>query len=310
MTVEEIVVSILSSAVKSGTVVLYATLGEILCERAGVLNLGIEGIMLVGAFSAFLFALMFNNLLLAVLLAALLGGLMALIHGFLSISLRANQVVSGLALTMFGTGISSYFGKDLVGKTLSKSFDNISIPILHNIPVIGEIFFNQNILVYFSYLLPFVLFFLFKKTNWGLAIRSSGEKPLAAEIMGIKVTKVRYLCVFFGGVICGLSGAYLSLAYTPLWVNGMTSGRGWIAIALVIFANWNPLIAFGGAYLFGGLEAMQLRMQAVGIHISSNLLNTIPYLFTILILVIISIRGKKSNLPESLGLPYFREERD
>lgn len=307
---QEIIINILNSAIKSGTIILYATLGEILTERAGILNLGIEGMMLIGACFGFLTALVTNSLLIAVLVACVAGGIMAFIHGFLSISLRSNQVVSGLALTIFGTGASSYFGRNLVGKTITHSFDNVPIPYLCKIPIIGPILFNQNILVYLSILIAIVLLLVIYKTRLGLAIRSTGEKPLAAEIMGIKVSTVQYVSTIIGGMLCGLAGAYLSLAYTPLWADGMTAGRGWIAVALVIFANWNPVYAIAGAYLFGGLEAIQLRIQALGFSISSHLLSTIPYLFTILILVLISIKGSQTNSPKNVGNPYFREERD
>lgn len=309
-----IIVSLLSATIRSGTIVLYSTIGAIFNERSGILNLGIEGMMLMGAFMGFYVALHTSSLILAILCAAIVGGLMALIHAFITITMRANQVVSGLALTMFGGGMSAYFGKDLVGVTLSarvmQAIEPIPIPVLNKIPILGDILFNHNILVYISFVIPFAAWYVLNKTRWGLAIRSSGEEPLSSEIMGIKVIKVRYISTVVGGIFCGIGGAYLSVFYTPLWIQGMTSGRGWITIALVIFSNWNPLAAFGGAYLFGGLEALQLRLQALGFNVPTFLLATIPYLFTIIFLLLITLKGTHSNLPKNLGLPYFRESRE
>lgn len=302
--------TILFTAVASGTIILYATLGEIITERSGILNLGIEGMMLVGAFFGYFVALHTQNLLLAVLGAAVVGGLMGLIHAFMTISMRANQVVSGLALTMFGQGVSSFFGIDLVGKTLPISFETIEIPLLSKLPLIGKILFSHNILVYIAFILPFIVWYIFNKTKWGLSIRSSGEEPLSSEIMGVKVIKVRYIATIVGGMLVGISGAYLSVGYSKLWVEGMTAGRGWITIALVIFSNWNPLIAYGGAYLFGGLSALGLNLQKLNIAFPIILLKSIPYLFTILFLLVISLKGKRSNLPKALGLSYFRESRE
>jgi simple sugar transport system permease protein len=309
-----IIVSLLSATIRSGTIVLYSTIGAIFNERSGILNLGIEGMMLMGAFMGFYVALHTSSLFLAILCAAIVGGLMALIHAFITITMRANQVVSGLALTMFGGGLSAYFGKDLVGLTLSakvmQAIEPVPIPVLNKIPILGDILFNHNILVYISFVIPFAAWYVLNKTRWGLAIRSSGEEPLSSEIMGIKVIKVRYISTVVGGIFCGIGGAYLSVGYTPLWIQGMTAGRGWITIALVIFSNWNPLIAFGGAYLFGGLEALQLRLQALGFNVPTFLLATTPYLFTIIFLLLITLKGTRSNLPKNLGIPYFRESRE
>lgn len=314
MSLAVIIVSLFSATIRSGTIVLYSTIGAIFNERSGILNLGIEGMMLMGAFMGFYVALHTSSLFLAILCAAIVGGLMALIHAFITITMRANQVVSGLALTMFGGGMSAYFGKDLVGLTLStkvmQAIGPVPIPVLNKIPILGDILFNHNILVYISFVIPFAAWYVLNKTRWGLAIRSSGEEPLSSEIMGIKVIKVRYISTVVGGIFCGIGGAYLSVWYTPLWIQGMTAGRGWITIALVIFSNWNPLIAFGGAYLFGGLEALQLRLQALGFNVPSFLLATIPYLFTLIFLLLITLKGTRSHLPKNLGMPYFRESRE
>jgi len=302
-------ITILFAAIASGTIILYATIGEIITERSGILNLGVEGIMLMGAFSGFYLAYTTENLLLAIIGAAVIGGLMGLIHAFMTITLQANQVVSGLALTMFGTGASAFFGVSMVGKTLKASFEIIAIPVLSKIPILGEVLFKHNIMVYFAFILPIIIWFVFNRTKWGLALRSSGEEPLSSEIMGVKVIKVRYIATIVGGIFIGISGAYLSVAYSRLWVEGMTAGKGWITIALVIFANWNPLIAYGGAYLFGGLTQLGLNLQKFNIPFPIILLKSIPYVFTLLFLLFISIKGKRSNLPKALGESYFRESR-
>lgn len=303
------IITILFTAIASGTIILYATIGEIITERSGILNLGIEGMMLMGAFFSYFVAYHTHSLWLAILGAIAIGGLMGLIHAFMTITLRANQVVSGLALTMFGTGTSAFFGTSLVGKTLDVSFKQIPIPILSKIPVLGEIMFKHNILVYIAFVLPFIIWYIFTKTRWGLALRASGEEPLSSEIMGIHVTKVRYIATIVGGMFVGVSGAYLSIGYAHLWVEGMSAGRGWITIALVIFSNWNPLISYGGAYLFGGLTQLGLNLQKFNIQFPIILLKSIPYIFTILFLLVISLRGKRSNLPKALGESYFRESR-
>ncbi|MDA3814709.1 MAG: ABC transporter permease [Candidatus Cloacimonetes bacterium] len=302
-------ITILYAAIASGTIILYATIGEIITERSGILNLGVEGIMLMGAFFGFYVAYTTESLLLAIIGAAIIGGLMGLIHAFMTITLQANQVVSGLALTMFGSGASAFFGINMVGKTLKVSFEAIPIPFFSKIPVLGEVIFNHNILVYCAFILPLIVWFIFNRTKWGLALRSSGEEPLSSEIMGIKVIKVRYIATIVGGIFIGISGAYLSVGYSKLWVEGMTAGRGWITIALVIFANWNPLIAYGGAYLFGGLTQLGLNLQKFNIAFPIVLLKSIPYVFTILFLLFISLKGKRSNLPKALGESYFRESR-
>ena len=303
------IITILYAAIASGTIILYATIGEIITERSGILNLGVEGIMLMGAFFGFYVAYTTESLLLAIIGAAIIGGLMGLIHAFMTITLQANQVVSGLALTMFGSGASAFFGVGMVGKTLKASFEVIPIPLLNKIPILGEVLFSHNILVYCAFILPLIVWFVFNRTKWGLALRSSGEEPLSSEIMGIKVIKVRYIATIVGGIFIGISGAYLSVAYSRLWVEGMTAGRGWITIALVIFANWNPLIAYGGAYLFGGLTQLGLNLQKFNIPFPIILLKSTPYVFTLLFLLFISIKGKRSNLPKALGESYFRESR-
>jgi simple sugar transport system permease protein len=306
-----LIVSIMAAAIRSGTPVLFATLGEIFTERAGVLNLGLEGMILTGAVFGYAVNHYTGNLMYGVFAGVLAGGIISLIHAFLTVTLRANQVVSGIALTIFGTGLSGLFGKNLVGIPAT-GFQPWPVPFLSDIPIIGSVLFNQDILVYFSYIfVPLCWYYIFK-TKAGLYMRSVGENPRTADSLGINVTGIRYLYVFIGGLLCGLGGVYLSLAYTPMWVQDMSAGRGWIAVALVIFATWNPVRAAFGAYLFGGVDALQLRIQATGLaSIPAPLLKMLPYIFTILVLLLAS-RGsirKKLGAPASLGIPYVREER-
>jgi general nucleoside transport system permease protein len=316
---ELIVIAIIAAAIRAGTPILLATLGEIITERAGVLNVGIEGMMLTGALGGFASYQKCvaggiapdASLWIGIAAGMACGGLMALIHAFLTITTRANQVVSGLALTLFGAGITGFLGKPFVGIP-AQGFAQLPLPLLSRIPFIGPAFFNHTILVYISYLLvPLTWFFLFK-TRPGLNLRSVGESPRTADCMGIAVVPLRYLYTIIGGLFCGCAGAYLSLAYTPGWTEQMTGGRGWIAIAIVIFAGWNPPIAAFGAYLFGGISGIQMRIQAAGTSIPANLLLMLPYIFTIIVLLLGSgIAGKRVNMaPRALGLPYVREERE
>ena len=314
----DLMTSILSIAIVAGVSLVYATIGEIFTERAGILNLGVEGMMIMGAVTAFAAALHSGSAWVGVLMALLVGGGMALIHAFLTISLRADQVVSGLALTLFGTGLSSFLGQrlgpdgtPLVG-LIGPRFRSVSVPVLSDVPVIGPIFFNQDLLVYVMYLfVPLSWYFLYK-TRPGLHLRAIGESPQTADALGVNVFKLRYYYTILGGMLAGLGGAHLSLAYTPGWTEHLTGGRGWIAIALVIFATWNPARAVVGALLFGGVNAIQFRLQATGTTIPSSLLNMLPYILTVVVLVAItwfeSFR-KRVGPPAALGLPYMREER-
>lgn len=310
--------SLLSITLRAGTSLLYATIGEIYTERAGILNLGVEGMMMVGAVSAFAVGYHTGSLVLAVVMALLAGTLLALVHAFLSISLRANQVVSGLTLTLFGTGLASFLGQRLgpggsrlVG-LVGPSLGRLPIPMLSDLPVVGSSFFDQDILTYGLYgLVPLAWWYLYK-TRPGLYMRSVGENPQTADAMGIRVSVNRYLYTMLGGALAGLGGAHLSLAYTKGWTENITGGRGWIAVALVIFAMWDPLRAVIGAALFGGINAVQFRMQAAGTTIPAALLNMLPYVATILVLVIITwweTLRKRIGAPAALGVPYAREEK-
>lgn len=307
---QSVLISILAAAITAGTPILFAALGELVTERAGILNLGVEGIMLVGAVSGFIAAVTTGSSWLGLAAAMLAGGLVALIHALLCITLRANQTVSGLALTLFGAGLSGYLGKDYIGIPVPSPFTVQKLGFLSDLPLAGPVFFQHDVLVYLSYLLVPLLWFFMYRTRPGLYLRALGENPAAADALGVKVFFLRYLYVTLGGMLCGIGGAYLSLAYAPSWLENMTAGRGWIAVALVIFALWNPIRAMIGSYLFGGVDALGFHLQVIGVSVSPFLLNMLPYLFTIIVLVIVMARqGGRLTAPGALGLPYNREDR-
>lgn len=311
--------SILTITLSAGTSLVYATIGEIYTERSGILNLGLEGMMLMGALTAFATAYHTGSLFLSVLMAMLVGMVLASIHAFLSITMRANQVVSGLSITLFGTGFASFLGQRLgpesnnfylTGMTAER-FRPIRLEGLADIPVLGAVF-NQDILTYIVFLLIPVAWFFMYKTKHGLNLRAVGENPQTADAMGVNVIKLRYLYTILGGMLVGLGGAHLSLAYTPGWTENITGGRGWIVIALVIFSMWNPSRAILGAILFGGINAVQFRLQASGTDIPSAYLNMAPYVATILVLVLVTIwesHNRKIGPPAALGTSYMREDK-
>ncbi|MBI9107703.1 MAG: ABC transporter permease [Spirochaetales bacterium] len=311
--------SIIAITLKAGTSLVFATIGEIFTEKSGILNLGIEGIMLMSAVIAFTVSYYTGNLSAAILSAMLTGGVLSLIHAFLSITMQAQQVVSGLSITLFGTGMASFLGQTLGPETNSGYLTGLSaarlqtltIPGLSRLPLIGPVF-NQDPLTYIVLLLIPVSWFFMYKTKHGLNLRAVGENPQTADAMGINVPRIRYLYTIVGGMLAGIGGAHLSLSYTPGWTDNITGGRGWIVIALVIFSLWNPSRAIWGALLFGGINAVQFRLQASGADISSTLLNMLPYLVTIAVLVIITVwedRKRTTGSPAALGTPYQREEK-
>ncbi len=304
--------SFLVAAVIASTPLLLATLGELLTEKAGHLNLGVEGMMLLGAVAGFATGFYTNNPLLMLLGAGAAGGLGGLIFGFLTITLRANHTVSGLTLTIFGTGVSSFAGTTFIGQKMSSefidSFKPVPIPLLSKIPVIGPMFFQQDFFVYLALALAVFLGIYLYRTRYGINLIAIGENPGAADASGINVDLYKYVHVVAGGALCGLGGAYLATVDVPQWQEQITAGRGWIAIALVIFVSWSPYKAVFGALLFGGLSIVGFRLQHL--NISQNLLDALPYLVTIFVLVISSFRQSKKNAPpKALGVPYFREER-
>ncbi|HVW90635.1 MAG TPA: ABC transporter permease [Gaiellaceae bacterium] len=312
-----VLVVVLSSAVIYGTPLLYAALGELLAERSGVLNLGVEGMMLVGAVMGFWADLRTGSLVLAILVAAVAGGAMALIHAFLVITLRANQIVSGLALTIFAgaAGLSSYLGNDLnvADQPAKHTFKSFLPDSWRTAKVVGPILFDNNALVYISWLCVLLLALYLNRTRLGLNVRAVGESPAAADAMGINVTAYRYAHTVAGGAFAGVGGACFTLAITPQWVDGITGGAGWIAIALVIFAFWRPTLCLIGAYFFGAFSGIPFTFQARGIlkGIPPELFQSLPYVMTILVLVLVSSAGARRRIgaPAALGTPYDREER-
>ena len=311
----------LQTSVQMGTHILFAILGGIMCEKIGNLNLGIEGMMLLGASMGFSTALATANPLAAVAAAGLAGAFGALIYGIITITLRGNQVVTGLILTIFGTGVSGYMGRNLAGKPLSDSvlaaFAPVRVPLLHKIPIVGQVFFIQSPYVLAGMALGVVMYAYFRFTRIGLSARAAGENPAVADAAGIPVILYKFIHVVLGGFFCGLGGAYLSLVFVPRWQENITAGAGWIAVALIIFSTWNPLRAIFAAYLFGALRGLGFRFQNIDLSIAGRriifhpqLLDMIPYIATIVVLLIITRRKKKEyQAPASLGSPYFREER-
>ncbi|MDR1949073.1 MAG: ABC transporter permease [Spirochaetaceae bacterium] len=307
----DLLTAILTAALGTAAPILYASVGEIISERAGVLNLGLEGIMLLGAVSGYIVAVQTASLPLAVLAAFLTGALVGLFYAFMTVTLQANQIVCGLALVIAGNGLSGFFGRVVFGRAASVSFGRRLVPGLSGIPFFGPILFNQNVMVYGLYfLVPLVWFYLYK-TRPGLKLRALGENPGALDAVGIHVFSLRYLYVMAGSAIAALGGAYITLAYTPSWTAGITAGRGWIAAALVIFASWNPAVAALGAVLFGGVEVLGLRLQVIGIDVPSHFIKTLPYLCTVVVLILTtgSFRKRKSPAPAALGRHYDREAR-
>ena len=315
---------ILQAGVASGTVLLFAALGEILSERAGVLNLGVEGMMLIGAMSAFSTTIATGNPWIGVLVAMLVAGLLSQIHAFIVITLQADQVVSGLALTLLGAGISLVLGEGLSKAGTVSLMPNFSIPLLSQIPILGPIFFtNQSVLVYIGYLLTPLAWYYINHTRPGLHLRAVGEYPSAADALGISVFRMRYFYVFVGGMLAGLAGATISLAVAPGWFSELTTGgQGWIAVGLVIFAQWDPIRAAIGSYAFGALRRLILDIQGPLLLFGADnpfyynpylgfFLQMLPYAFTVIVLVIGSREAirKRLGAPAALGNPYIRGER-
>ena len=303
------VIETLRRALAYGTPLLLGTLGEIYTERAGVLNLGVEGMMVLGAFVGFVTAFVTKNPWLGFIMGGLVGGAAALAHAFLSVTLKVIQVVSGLALTLFGLGLTGVLGRGWEGNPLKVSLTSFSVPYLKEIPILGPIIFTeQNVVVYIGIGLALILWYVLFKTSWGITIRSVGENPATADALGIDVSLVRYLCVVLGGLLAGAGGAYLSIIYRPSWTQGMTGGMGWIVIALTIFSVWHPLAALGGSYIFGSLFYLSFRLQP---WVAPELLTMMPYLFTILAPLLLNTSKKlrrRMGEPAALGLPYSREE--
>lgn len=304
----------LQSAIQTGTPILFAIVGGILCEKVGHMNLGVEGMMLMGAALGFAVACATGNPLLAMLAAGGAGAAGALIYAFITVTLRGNQVVTGLVLTIFGTGVSGLIGSFVSDKqipqTVREAFSQIKLPLLSDIPILGDALFSQDIYVWLGLIIAILAYFYLNKTKLGLYVRAIGENPGAADASGINVTMHKYINILIGGFLCGLGGAYLSTAFLTTWQDNVTAGAGWIAVALIIFSTWNPLKAIFAAYLFGMLRGLNYKMQGWEIQIPSQLLTMLPYIATIVVLIFIAMRKKKENQPpKALGESYFREER-
>lgn len=311
----------LQLSVQLGTPFLLATLGGIMSEKAGHLNLGIEGMMMLGSFFGFMAGIRTESPLLAVLAAAAGGAFGALIYAVITVSLKGNQTVTGFALTIFGTGFANFLGKAYSGQMMSGAVTSAlgthKIPGLSGIPVLGTAIFSQSLFVYFSLLAAVAMWVYYQKTSLGLAVRMVGENPGAADASGIHVNLYKYIHVILGGALCGLAGAYLSLVYVPYWQDNITAGIGWIAVALIIFSAWSPIRAIFGCYLFGILKGMALKFQGVtvslfGLNLSlaSQVMDMMPYILTVLVLLITAISAKNRSVgPASVGKSYFREDR-
>lgn len=303
----ELLVGAIDRSIAFGTPILWVAMGEIMAERAGVVNLALDGMMIVSALVAFVVAQETQQLVLALAAGMLAGMVIALPHAFASITLRVNQFVTGLALAMLCPGLASLMGRHWVGAALPHTLPSISIPWFMEIPFLGPAFFtNKCILAYLAPGVAMVLLIFLFYTRWGIIWRSAGESPAAVDACGIPVLFLRYIAVLLGGLFAGVGGAYLALYYQPAWVESMTGGMGWIALAIVIFSNWNPVYAVGGAILFGVLYHFSFRLQD---QIDPHVLKTLPYLSVVLVLVIGSLRSRNGSAPMALGNPYFREDR-
>jgi len=301
----DLFVALLAGTVTAATPLVFAALGELIVEKSGVLNLGVEGMMLMGAIAAFAGATGSGSLAVGVICGAVAGAGMAALFGILALTLLANQVATGLALTILGAGLSAFVGQRYVSLTLT-GMQPIAVPGLSQIPLLGPVLFTQNGLVYLSFVAFGAMYWFLYRTKGGLVLRAVGESPESAHAVGYKVIRIRYLATLFGGALAGVAGAYLAVAYTPMWVEQLTAGRGWIALALVVFATWRPERVLAGAYLFGGVTILQLHAQALGLAVPSQLLSMLPYLATIGVLVLISrdVQTIRVNAPVSLGKPF------
>lgn len=302
-----IIIASLAAAVQFGTPMLYGTLGTIVMERSGVSNLGIEGIMMMGALAAFLGAYSTGSATVGLMCGALAGVVMCCIHGVICMVFQGSQIVSGLALTIFGAGLANYLGASLIGRPIA-GFAAIDIPLLASIPAIGPIFFKHDIMVYISYFLPVLLSFMLMRTRFGLAVRAVGENPSAVRSAGLSPHFLRWMALLIGGAIVGMGGAYFSLVVLRGWDTNISGGRGWIAVALVIFAFWRPGRAVIGAWIFGCIVSIGYRMQALDVPVPSSVLDMLPYIFTLAALLFSSLMGWGSAAPAALTVNLEPEE--
>lgn len=295
--------AVLLTIVTASTPLLLAALGELVTERAGVLNLGVEGMMVMGAVAGFAVALTTGSPLLGVVAAALAGAALAAPFGFLTLNLVANQVATGLALTLLGLGLSGLIGEAFVGQP-GVRLEKLHVPGLTDLPFVGPLLFGQDLLVYLSLVLAVVVAHVLFRTRVGLILRAVGDNHASAHALGYSVVRVRWAAVLFGGALAGLGGGYLSLAYTPQWIENMTAGRGWIALALVVFSSWMPGRLVLGAYLFGAVTILGFYVQGLGVGVPAQLLSSLPYLVTVVALVVISRKRGGGDAPASLGRAF------
>ncbi len=301
-----VLVGILTSGIRLATPYLYAAIGETFGQRSGVLNLGVEGQMLIGAFTAFYVAIRTGNLWLGVLSAMVVGAVMGLAMAFVTVNLQAVQGISGIGFYLFGLGLSDLLFQKVLGTVETvKGFPKVNLPVLSDLPIVGEIFFQQNILVYIAFALVPLAWFVLNKTTLGLKIRAVGENPEAADSLGVSVVRIRYLTIILGGTLSGIAGASLSIALLNVFQQNMTSGLGFIAVALVYFGAWRPFGVMGGALLFSLVNSLQLWVQVLGIPIPSDIAVMMPYILTILVLV---ISVSRIRAPSALTKPFEREE--
>ena len=318
----ERLIAFLAHAVYMGTPLLFGTVGEIQNEKSGHLNLGVEGIMAMGACAGFMTAYKTGSLVLALIMAFIVGMAVSLIYAFLTITMMANQNVTGLTLTIFGTGLSNFIGEQMITasetgnlklpENVSAALKNIKIPLLGDIPVLGDVLFNQNIFTYLSIVIAIIMFIYLNKTKTGLNLRTIGENPAVADAVGINVVKYKYINVLIGGGICGIGGAFCSMVINGgVWMANSVNGLGWIAVALVIFAVWNHAMAIYGAYIFGAFMVLKYYFpKDLGFTVPESFFDMLPYLVTALVLIITSVKkSKERSQPASCGVNYFREER-
>jgi len=302
----DLLVLILQGVIVAATPLVFASIGELVVERSGVLNLGVEGMMILGAIAGFAVTLGTESYFLGIIAAALAGAVAAMLFAFLTQVLLSNQVATGLALTIFGLGLSALIGQAYSGESTTP-LAKVHIPLISDIPFIGPVLFEHDPLVYLSVIAVAGVYWFLNRTRAGLILRAVGENHDAAHAIGYAVVKVRFAALMFGGATAGIGGAYLSIVQTPLWVEDMTAGRGWIALAIVVFSAWRPGRALMGAYLFGGVTVIQLHVQGLGVDIDAQYLSMLPYLVTVLVLVVISHDKTRANLnaPACLGRPFF-----
>jgi general nucleoside transport system permease protein len=296
---------LIAAMLASGTPLAIAALGLLINEKAGVVNLGAEGMMLIAAVAGFAVAFHTGNDWAGFAAGALAGAAAAAVFGLLVIWLNTNQFATGLALSLFGGGFSAFVGVAYVGKKLHERVQH-EVPWLADIPFVGTALFKQHAMTYLAVALTFLLVWFYRRTRLGLIVRSVGENPEAAHALGYRVRLIRLACVMVGGALCGVAGAYLSVVYAPLWTEGLTAGRGWIALALTTFATWRPVRALLGAYLFGGVTMFQLFLQSRGVEVASEFMSMLPYLATIVVLALISSNATwlRVNMPAALGKPF------